>query len=213
MSVRNIDKYHRVNFIGKNVPPTSYYQFTDCCNTGGTKNLEVDRTSPWITDGNGVIIDGVCYIPRALGGDGSDGLYYGPDFKDCSFSECQTCPSPTPSVTPSITPTITPSITPTNPYYLTCDVVTREYILVCDVETQSYNLECESIFVPPSATPTATVTPTPTSTISLTPTVTPTITPTNTITPTVTPTNTVTPSVTPSVTTGDKTIYVYYPNI
>jgi len=222
VSVRNIDKYHRVNFIGKTTPVTSYYQFTDCCNTGSTKNLEVDRTSPWITDGYGVIIDGICYIPRVLGGDGSDGLYYGPDFKDCSFRGCQTCPSPTPSITPSITPTITPSITPTNPYYLVCDVVTREYTLICQVETEEYNLECDSEFLPtPSVTPTTTPTITPS--VSVTSgdvpvvTVTPSMSITNSTTPTVTPsiTSTITPSitVTPSVTNGDKTIYVYYSNL
>ena len=206
VTVRNIDKYHRVNFNGKTTPVTSFYQFTDCCNTGGTKNLEVDRTSPWITDGYGVIIDGVCYIPRVLGGDGSDGLYYGPDFKDCSFSGCQTCPSPTPSITPTVTPTVTPSITPTvtpsNPYYLSCEVDTIEYNLQCVANTIEYILSCDSIFVTPS--------------ISVTPSVTPSVnvplsTPTQNqdVTPSISPT----PSITPSLTSGDKTIYIYYPNI
>jgi hypothetical protein len=228
VTVRNIDKYHRVNFIGKTTPITSFYQFTDCCNTGGTKNLEVDRTSPWITDGYGVIIDGVCYIPRALGGDGSDGLYYGPDFKDCSFSECQTCPSPTPSITPTITPTVTPSITPTvtpsNPYYLACEVNTIEYNLQCVADTIEYILSCNSVFVTPSVsvtpsnTPTYSVTPSNTPTYSVTPSITPSVdipvaTPTETPSQTVTPSISPTPSITPSLTSGDKTIYVYYPNI
>jgi hypothetical protein len=204
--VNTINKYHSVNFIGKTSPVTSFYQFSDCCGTGGTKNLEVDRNSTWIIEGYGVIIDGVCYIPRGLGGDGSDGLYYGPDFKDCSFVECPTCPSPTPSVTSSVTPSITPTVTPSNPYYLVCDVITREYTLVCDVDTQEYTLSCDSIFASPSSTPTPTNTPS----ISLS------VTPSNiaaSVTPTATPTTTVTPTVTPSLTIGDKTIYVYYPNI
>ena len=87
-------------------------------------------------------------------------------------------PSITPTITlsPTVTPTIsvslsvtpTPTVTPTNPYYLVCDVVTREYYLLCDSEI---------------------------------------------VTTTPTPSVTNTPSVTPSLTNGDKTIYVYYPNI
>ena len=43
ISVRNIDKYHRVNFVGKTTPVTSYYQFTDCCNTVGLKILRLTK--------------------------------------------------------------------------------------------------------------------------------------------------------------------------
>jgi len=97
-------------------------------------------------------------------------------------------PTPTPSVspTPSVTPTITPSTSVSN-----------------------------------TTTPTPSVTVTPTLTPFLTPSPTPSITPTISVTPSITPTISVTPSVTktpnltptPSSTQGDKTIYVYYPNL
>jgi hypothetical protein len=95
--------------------------------------------------------------------------------------------TPTISITPSTTISITPSITPTtsNPYYL-----------VCDSEFNTYTLECISDFINTTPTPTPTTSDT---NINLP------------ITPT--PSLTVTPSITPSLTTGDKTIYVYYPNL
>ncbi len=83
--------------------------------------------------------------------------------------------------------------------------------------------EC-CVDISPTPTITQSLTPTPTNTPSKTPpeevnssfvavTPTPTNTPSMTHTPTnsVTPTNT--PSITPSLTIGDKTIYVYYPNL
>jgi len=191
ITINTINKYSSVVFDGKTPPLTRAYIFQDCCGYGNVKNLLVDTSAPWIINGYGVIIEGECYIPRAAGGSGADGEYYGPDFKDCTSRDCPPCVSPTPSVTPSVsitpsvsvtpTSTITPTVTPTNPYYLVCDVVTREYYLTCDVDTDEYLLSCDSEILLP--------------------------------TPSVTPTITTTPSVTPSLTTGDKTIYVYYPNI
>jgi hypothetical protein len=157
-----------------------------------------------VVNESGIIINDECYIPSRLGGDGSDGIYYGPDFKTCEDKSCPTCPSPTPTPTSSNTPTITttptPTVTPTNPYYLTCDVITRDYVLVCNVETNEYTLECDSIISSPTPT--------------ITPTVTPTVTPSEDIPISISSTpSTPTPTITPSTTTGDKTIYVYYPNL
>jgi len=66
--------------------------------------------------------------------------------------------------------------------------------------------DCEE--VPPTPTPTPTVTPTNTPSVTPTKTVTPTVTPTKTVTPTVTPTNTPTPSFTPNYTYSSGTEYV-----
>jgi len=180
ITINTINKYSSVVFDGKTPPLTRAYIFQDCCGYGNVKNLLVDTSAPWIINGYGVIIEGECYIPRAAGGSGADGEYYGPDFKDCTSRDCPPCVSPTPSVTPSVsitpsvsvtpTSTITPTVTPTNPYYLVCDVVTREYYLTCDVDTDEYLLSCDSeILLPtPSVTPTITTTPSVTSTPSVT---------------------------------------------
>ena len=69
------------------------------------------------------------------------------------------------------------------------------------------NFPSETPLSTPTSTPT--ITPTPSLTISVTPTVS--ITSSVNPTPNLTPTQSITP--TPSSTTGDKTIYVYYPNI
>jgi hypothetical protein len=191
VNVSTINKYSSVIFLNKNKPLTVYYRFVDCCEIGYYKNLIVDANSSWVTNGYGVIIDGVCYKPKKFGGDGSDGEFYGPDFKNCKEERrCESCPSVTPSVTPSITPTIsiTPSltITPSSEYYLSCD---------------SY-MASSTPSVTPSEGITASVTPSPTTTPTVTPTLT--VTPTSTVTPTntTTPSTTMTPSITPTPTTS-----------
>ena len=101
----------------------------------------------------------------------------------------QPTPTPTPTNTETPTPTPTPSQTPEPEQVIDDAIITNntEYINV------GGNLYLKFIDpIPPSPTPTSSITPTPT----ITPTITPTVTPTPSITPSNTPT--VTPTITPS---------------
>lgn len=117
-------------------------------------------------------------------------------------------PTPTPSIsiTPSITPSITTTVTPT--ITLTPTITTTPTPTLTPFLTPS---------VTPSITPTISVTPSITPSISVTPSVTPSISVTPSVTPSISLTPSVTPTInatpTPSATQGDKTIYVYYPNL
>jgi hypothetical protein len=200
--VQNINRYNSVIFENYTKPTESNYQFISCCGDI-IKNLKVDASSKWVIYNYGVIIDGTCYVPYKLGGDGSDGVYYGPDIKSCADTNCPNCPS----TTPTVTPTITPTVTTTSNFYLVCDVVTKEYYMVCDVDTEEYYMVCDvetgDYYLECSGTTNNDSTPTPTiSTSSAT-------TPTQTISST----PTTTPTTTPSLISGDKTIYLYYPNL
>jgi hypothetical protein len=210
ITVQNINRYNSVVFENYTRPTESNYQFISCCGDK-IKNLQVDTSSKWVVSGYGVIIDRVCYVPYKLGGDGSDGAYYGPDIVSCSDLECPKCPSATPTTTPTTTPTITPTITPSGNFYLVCDVVTKEYYMVCNVDNKEYYMVCDvetdNYYLECSGTTNNDTTPTPTQTPSVT------NTPTQTSTSAQTNTPTPTQTITPSVISGDKTIYLYYPNL
>lgn len=155
--VGKTDNTKSVDFVAKNSPVYQNQIFRACCSDSSpqTINVQVDgdavASGGWVDSGQGVILYGNCYTPYSAGGDGSDGIMYGPDFKACNFSDCL-CPSVTPTPTPTITPTPTPSSVSFNNYKLIscCDgsllyvnLSNQTSIVVGDII--SYSSECWTI--------------------------------------------------------------------
>ena len=145
-----------VNFIAKNSPLYQLWIFRACCKDSSPSEIQVQvdgdavASGGWVDLGFGVYLYDNCYIPYELGGDGSDGIMYGPDFKGCSYSGCL-CPSVTPTPTPTVTPSVSNNVFNNYKLISCCDETTVVFanlqpltpIQIGDII--SYNGECYGV--------------------------------------------------------------------
>ena len=210
----SVDTVSKVSFTDKPEPIWGAYTFRGCCPKDGTVvgwvTSDAIAVGGWVANGGGIIHQGKCYRPQAVGGSNPVQYFYGAEIKSCSDTKCPTCPTPSASVTPSITPSI--SVTPSY-----CHDGLDGYVECCTLDMYDCGITSSPTPTPSntpsiSVTPTNSVTPSVTPSISVTPTnsvtpsvtasvtATPSLTPSNTATPSLTPSNTATPTLTPSVT-------------
>jgi len=145
-----------VNFIAKNSPLYQLWIFRACCKDSSPSEIQVQvdgdavASGGWVDLGFGVYLYDNCYIPYEPGGDGSDGIMYGPDFKGCSYSGCL-CPSVTPTPTPTVTPSVSNNVFNNYKLISCCDETTVVFanlqpltpIQIGDII--SYNGECYGV--------------------------------------------------------------------
>ena len=154
--VGKTDNSKSVNFVAKNTPIYVFWRFRACCPTTNPQFIDVQvdseavATGGWVDLGFGVLYNDKCYTPYAQEGDGSEGIMYGPDFKDCNDSKCS-CPSVTPTPTPTVTPSASNNVFNNYKLVSCCDESTIVFanlqpltpIQIGDII--SYNGECYGV--------------------------------------------------------------------
>lgn len=112
-------KYADISFQGQAPPEFTNYIFRSCCPPTYTLQVKVptmalNPPNGWVYVGFGINDNGRCFIPDVPGGDGSNGIIYGPEIKACApLYGCNPCPTTTPTPTKTKTPTKTPTQTRT----------------------------------------------------------------------------------------------------
>lgn len=171
----SVNRYARVVYEGK--PPVGsfvYVTFSNCCNDLETIQTLVPENAieptGWVNLKYGVVYNGNCYSAGRVGGNGSNGYFYGYDFRDClDKTVCPKCPDETPTptptetlaTTPTVTPTTTPTVTPTESLTSTPTATPNLSPSQTPTTTPSLcDLDCEVVTTPnPTPTPTTTNTP------------------------------------------------------